>query len=104
MVVNDSIQLIKRILWKGSLIAVPLVVALLVSYFFLDEVSIYLNWFGYVLLFWGLCYVGVSLFLRKKGRLGNRYLLIVGIGLFLLGLLSVIYYCNFSPLPAELDY
>ena len=104
MVVNDSIQLIKRILWKGSLIAVPLGVALLVSYSFLDEVSIYLNWFGYVLTFWGLCYVGASLFLRKKGRLGNRYLLIVGIGLFLLGLLSVIYYYNFSPLPAELDY
>ena len=103
MVVNDSIQLVKRILWKGSLIAVPFGVALLVSYSFLDEIPIYLNWFGYVLLFFGLCYVGVSFFLRRKMQ-GNRYLLIVGIGLFLLGLLSVIYYYNFSTLPAEINY
>lgn len=104
MVVNDSIQLIKRILWKGSLIAVPFGVALLISYSFLDEISIYLNWFGYVLLFFGLCYIGVSLFSRKKGYLGNKYILIVGIGLFLLGLISVIYYYNFTMLPAEIDY
>lgn len=104
MVGNDSTQLIKQILWKGSLIAVPFGVALLVSYSFLDEISIYLNWFGYVLLFFGLCYVGASLYLRKKRHLGNRYLLIVGISLFLLGLLLVIYYYNFTTLPAEVDY
>jgi hypothetical protein len=104
MVVNDCIQLIKRILWKGSLIVVPLFIAFFVSYSFLDEISIYLNWFGYVLLFWGSCYVGISLFLRKKNRLGSTYLLIVGLALFFFGLLSIIYYYNFMPLPAELDY
>jgi len=102
MVANDFTQLIKQILWKGSLIVVPFGVALLVSYSFLDEISIYLNWFGYILLFFGLCYVGASLFLRKKGHLGNKYLLNVGICLFLLGLVSVIYY-YYTTLPAEID-
>jgi len=95
MVDSRPSRFTRRVLVQCNLVAIPFAVAFLMSYSFLDEIPVYLNWFGFVLLFFGSCYIVIGLFWKGNGCLWRRFLQITGIGLFLLGLLSVICYYNF---------
>ncbi|SEN27665.1 hypothetical protein SAMN04488505_109126 [Chitinophaga rupis] len=88
--------MIKQIFTLATLIFMPILAAAVYAASFLDEIPFYYDNFGIVLAICGLLYLITCPFFKKKRFKLFMYLLLIGAGLFLAGIIIFICFYGYA--------
>lgn len=89
-------KMIKQIFTLAVLIFMPIFVGAFYAYSFLDEIAFYYDYFGIVLAICGILYLIACPFFKKRRFRLFRYLLVIGAGLVLAGVILFVSFYGYA--------